>query len=103
MKRVLRSESASRPSPSGIPAEGHSVPLKPVDVRFGQPSGRHTAPAMVRPTVLSHRGLRPHVPAVCARRRAVATAPGLVLEAMTGWMNGKRFEDPAPQNVASRL
>jgi len=103
MKRVCRSESASRLSPSGMPADGHSAPWKPVAVRFGHPSGMHTAPATVRPTLPGQRGLRPQVPGFCARRRAVATAPGLVVDAITGWIKASLFELPAPQKVASRL
>ena len=71
--------------------------------RYSQPSGTHGAPATVRPTELSQLTSWPQVPGFCARRRAVATAPGLVDEAMTGFMKSMRFELPAPQNVASRL
>jgi hypothetical protein len=85
-----------------MPADGHSVPRKPVVVRLGQ-AGMHIAAGTVWPTLPGQSLPRFHTPAFCARRRAVATAPGFVVDAITGWIKAKRLEDPAPQNVASRL
>lgn len=83
-------------------AAGHSWPRKPVVVKLGQ-AGSQTAPGTVAPTWPGHSDARFQVPGFCARSRAVATAPGFVVEAITGWMNSTRFDEPAPQNVAFQL
>jgi hypothetical protein len=83
-----------------MPADGHSAPRKPETVRLGQ-AGLHTAPATAVPTLCFHSAGRFHTPGFWARSLAVATAPGLVVDAITGWMKSRRFELPAPQNVAA--
>jgi hypothetical protein len=64
-------------------------------VRLGQ-AGLHTAPATVDPTVECHSAGVFHTPGFCARSRAVVTAPGSVLDAMTGWIKSRRLDEPAP-------